>query len=72
MNGEVCCILGVCCPPEARAAALSTELQHDGICTDKEHADKIADYLMKHFDLVPSGMMHPLIAHIAKLAREKK
>ena len=60
MNGEVCCILGVCCPPEARATALSTELQHAGVL-DQVSADKAAAFVLAHFDLVPAGMMLPLV-----------
>lgn len=78
MNGEVYCIL-LCCPPEERVAALAREMKKDGIggdligrMTDDERDDvrkEFADYIFKHFDLVPAGTAGPLVTAIAKHAR---
>jgi hypothetical protein len=73
MNGEVCCILGVCCPPgsEAQSAALAKELTNDMVCSDTE-ARVVAAWLLKHFDLAPKGTVAPIITEIAKMARKAK
>lgn len=51
-NGEVCCILGVCCPPgsEAQRLALVHEVQkrHPGM--DSEKAGKKADRVLEKHD----------------------
>lgn len=81
MNGEICCILQVCCPPEERAAALAREMKKDlvGIRTlgvrgmSESHQrvlDEVAEYIFQHFDLVPAGTAGPLVTAIAKHARE--
>lgn len=78
MNGEVCCILGICCPPEARAAALAGEMVKDGVYAssnqqDKIHAaTKVAEYIFEHFDLVPAGTGVPLMKAAAAFAEHKK
>ena len=77
MNGEVCCILQVCCPPEERAAALAKEMKKDGIGNKDEmltevEADKarqeFANYVFKNFDLAPAGTLAPLVKSIADVA----
>lgn len=76
MNGEVCCILGVCCPPEQRAQALANEMEKDG-CFDasrlskKDKAYRVAAYIFKHFDLVPAGTGVPLMKAAAAHAKKK-
>lgn len=72
MNGEVCCVLGVCCPAgsEAQAQALATELAKDGVCEERE-ALKIAKWTLKHFDLAPAGSLTELKGAIASLVRKK-
>lgn len=72
MNGEVCCILGICCPPQQRAAALAKELCHDldsPLCGDPEQAAQVAEYIFKHFDLAPAGKLQPMVAAVAALAK---
>lgn len=71
MNGEVCCILGVCCPPgsEAQANALASELVKDGICSENPEANKVARWVLKHFDLAPAGTLTDLKKQIARLAK---
>jgi hypothetical protein len=62
-NGEVCCILGICCPPAEAAAKLSAEFVKLG--APKEYADKCASYVKTTFDLAPAGMLAPLTDYIA-------
>lgn len=71
MNGEVCCILGVCCPPNssAQSGALATELVKDGVCTERAEAEHIAAWMFTHFDLAPAGTLSPLVTAIAKMAK---
>lgn len=72
MNGEVCCILGICCPPQERAAALAKELCHDEkspLCGDPEQAQLVAEYIFSHFDLAPAGKLQPLVAFVAGMAK---
>jgi len=73
MNGEVCCILGVCCPPlsEQQYEALASELVKGAGC-EAAHARTVAEWLLKHFDLAPAGSLSALKADIAKMARVKQ
>lgn len=80
MNGEVCCILGICCPPEQRAEALAVEMVKDGVFTaidgqsrrtEAAQAAKAAEYIFKHFDLVPAGTGVPLMKAAAAHATKK-
>lgn len=59
MNGEICCILGVCCPPgsDAQAAALAKEMVNDGVCSENPEAQRVAAWMLKHFDLAPAGTL---------------
>ncbi len=70
MNGEVCCILGVCCPPgSAQAtAALAKEMVKDGVCSE-EYAQAVAAWVYEHFDLGPKGTVAPLLQAGHKLHR---
>jgi hypothetical protein len=51
-NGEVCCILGVCCPPgsAAQREALVHEVQKRHAELDEAEAGKRADRILKKFD----------------------
>lgn len=82
MNGEICCILQVCCPPEARAEALAKEMKKDlvGIRSlhvrrmSKEHEqvlEDVSEYIFKHFDLAPAGTLGPLVTAITAKAKER-
>jgi len=75
MNGEVCCILGVCCPPEARAAALAKEMVKDRMFPNttagKRQALRLAKWQFKHFDMVPAGTGVPLMQAAAAHAKQK-
>jgi hypothetical protein len=68
MNGEVCCILGVCCPPgsEAQSLALAKEMSKD-LGISPAQARVYADWCLKHFDLGPKGKVAPLLRAAAKL-----
>ena len=67
MNGEVCCILGVCCPPgsDAQTVALRDAMERDGV-TDAASA---AVWVLKTFDLAPHGSLTQFKADVAKMAR---
>ena len=71
MNGEVCCILGVCCPPgsEAQTTALASELVKDGVCSENPEAHKVAQWVLRHFDLAPAGTLTEFKKSIAKMAK---
>jgi hypothetical protein len=67
VNGHACCILAVCCPPEARAKALAEEIVKDGVLdrlgiaatSARDHEDAglaVANFIFAHFDLVPKGL----------------
>lgn len=51
-NGEVCCILGVCCPPgsEAQRTALVHEVQKRHPHMSDEHAGHRADRVLAKHD----------------------
>lgn len=72
MNGEVCCILGVCCPPESqeRVEALARELVKDAVCSDTLEAYKYATWILKHFALAPKSL-EPFVVDIVKHAKHK-
>jgi hypothetical protein len=63
------CMTGVCCPPDAQAEALATEMVNKGICADMTDAMKCTKWVLKHFDLAPHGTLRPLTAAIARMAR---
>lgn len=71
MNGEVCCILGVCCPPNSAAQrdALTKEIQKTGV--QPADAKLVAGWILENFDLAPAGSLKELKGAIAKLARGK-
>jgi hypothetical protein len=51
-NGEVCCILGVCCPPgsAAQREALAHEIQKQRPNFSEEHAQKAADKVLAKYN----------------------
>ena len=71
MNGEVCCILGVCCPPgsDRQVDALAKEM-HKDLGVDASECGRYARWVLKHFDLAPKGTVTPLIVAAAKLQRD--
>lgn len=67
-NGEVCCILGICCPPaEAKAKMVSEFRKVSGY--DADGCEKIADFLIERFAFAPKSM-EPAIQEIVRLARQ--
>ncbi len=51
-NGEVCCILGVCCPPGSldQQMALAHEIQKHRPHLDEDKALKAADRILRKHD----------------------
>lgn len=72
MNGEVCCILGICCPPENREQALVAEMVKDGVFPNAFAAKPVAEYIFRHFDLVPAGTGVPLMKAAAAHGKKDK
>lgn len=48
----VCCLLGICCPPELQREAFINAVAKSLKDKDKEKADKIADALFEEFAAV--------------------
>lgn len=77
MNGEVCCILGVCCPPQSakQVNALAKEMMKDVGCSEAV-AIQAATWVVKNFDLAPAGSLDVLrstfVHHARKLPKEKE
>ena len=71
MNGEVCCILGVCCPPLSakQQDALTREMVKGTGCSEDE-AKKISKWVLENFDLAEVGTLTSMKHSIAKLARK--
>ncbi len=70
-NGEVCCILGICCPPESGAQenALTHEIIKD-LGWELTEAQEMARWIVGRFDLAPRGLLAPLLAEVADQARK--
>lgn len=68
-NGEVCCLLQVCCPPESRKKVAVDHLVSDAGLTP-EAAASAFQWFDERFDFAPKGHITPLIEHIAALARQ--
>lgn len=66
-NGEVCCIVGVCCPPARAKARLALELVKDCGC-DETTADTVAGYVFERFALAPKSLQ-PFVDEIVLMAR---
>ena len=73
MNGEVCCILAVCCPPGSRSQrdALAREMVKADVC-DEMYATDIAAWFVKNFDLAEVGTLQPFVKSIKKQARHSQ
>ena len=70
MNGEVCCILGVCCPAGSNEQrdALATAMANDK-CVAEADAHVAAEWVLKNFDLAPKGSLRELKGAIADMVR---
>ena len=62
------CLTGVCCPPEAQAATLASELCKNCDCDDAT-AKKVAAWMLGMFDLAEVGTLGAYRASVARLAR---
>lgn len=70
-NGHVCCLLGVCCPPDEdgrRAAALFEEMKEahhseNGLMEPAGHDGLhwAASWIIANFDLVPKGVGRAIV-----------
>ncbi len=69
-NGEVCCILGVCCPPDSatQVSSFANELAKD-TGAPAEYCAKIAAQVLKDYDLAPKGSLQAFKDHIAAMVR---
>ncbi len=74
MNGEVCCILGVCCPPASaeQRDALATSLKTSHPHLADAHCADVAGWVLEHFDLAPAGSLTHLKSAIATMAKQSK
>lgn len=70
-NGEVCCILGICCPPRSpdQTTALALEMVHAGVL-EMETATTVAAWILQAYDLAPPGSLDDLKKEIAKAVRK--
>ena len=67
MNGEVNCILSVCCPdPAEQEAALAKLMTKEWGCSKAEAAEYSAK-LLAAFDLAPKGFFTPLVHEIVRI-----
>lgn len=73
MNGEVNCILQVCCPAgsEEQKNALAREMSKALSCSVYE-ARAYADWVLEHFDLAEKDTLVPFKRSIARLARQAR
>lgn len=72
MNGEVCCVLGICCPPASakQQSALARQIVKDYPQVPMGIAEQAAAWMLKNFDLAPVGSLTGIKRDIAKIARE--
>lgn len=69
-NGEICCILGICCPPAAAREKLVTELQK-ATGYDRDGCEKAADFINERFALAPKSM-EAVIADVVRMADHRE
>lgn len=74
MNGHVCCILGVCCPPgsQEQIDALASELSVAHPDMEVPYAQKAAAWVLKNFDLAPAGSLSEFKREIAAVIRRRE
>lgn len=68
MNGEVCCILGICCPPDERRTKVVKALAQDLGWSDDDAAAAF-DWFAERVDFGPKGTVQPGIDAVAEMAR---
>lgn len=71
-NGEYCCAIGVCCPPESakQRTELAKMIRVDYPQVPMQYAEQAAEWMLKNFDLSPVGTLTEFKRAIAKAARE--
>lgn len=67
-NGQVCCILGVCCRRAEQEAAIAQAMVTEIGCSP-EDASKHAHWLMANFDLAPAGSLESLKSALVTVIR---
>lgn len=61
-NGQRCCALGVCCPPDS-------DSQRAGLVAEAEHAlgsltptaENVVNWIMSEYDVVPKGVGEAIV-----------
>jgi len=69
MEAQECCILGICCDDQARIQALADKIQV-GTNLNAHQSLEAATFIRATYDLVPKGMIQPLLDLVAEEARE--
>jgi hypothetical protein len=69
MEQQECCILGICCDDTTRIQALADKMQAS-THLNAHQALEAATFIRQTYDLVPKGMIQPLIDLVAAEARE--
>jgi len=67
-NGEVCCILGVCCPPAERKQKV-VKAMADDLSISETAAVAAFEWFASRVDFVPKGTGQPGIDAVAAMAR---
>ena len=69
MNGNVCCLLGVCCPAgsDEQRTTLAEALFAEVGCSERD-ARLVASWVLSHFDLAPAGSLAAYRDAIVKMA----
>lgn len=62
-NGEVCCILGVCCPPAAQREKVKASLLSEMDITEAD-AERVAEWFVAHVSL--EKMLNSIQKHCVK------
>ena len=67
-----CCILGICCGPEAQRVALAQKLEAwDAESDEKSWPETLASKLLDEFDLVPKGAGQGILDAYAPYFKQK-
>lgn len=57
-----CCLLGVCCDPGQRAAALATFLHSAGSEASEKDCEIIADFFLDSYQVAPLGLSEFIVS----------
>ena len=69
MEAQECCILQICCAPDLATMALSDKIQAE-TKLNAHQALEVATFIRATYDLVPKGMIQPLIDLVVAEVRE--